>query len=489
MEDVDGYFTESFRDENSNGDAFYAGSEASHTFTTDSTNAQHSTNGQGTAYEHQPEAEPEQQESAKPPLFDDDDLFPEDDDDLPTEQKDQGQDQDLEGDYNEADYADELDDEDRDDGPLGESQIETRRLKKRKRTELEGEYPAEDGEYDPNQAEAGEVYDGEGGLEEETPAEPVKPLGEDELLEKQFEDEVLAAVKRDKATMYRKKRIRLEDMDKFRDAYNNEILSLAERMSEARREDIRSVKEGKIALAKLKMLDEVVRGMQLRNPAVYKLDQEDTEAKDYIPVEFVTQLSKWLEVLPSGALPTLKIRESILKNLDRLHVNTNILGQSGIGKQVMLLSKHKKELESNRRICKQLISKWIRPIFGIRESYTGGQDEDAPQQQQQQQTPPPRTPPPRARPSQSPRVSHDPFDHSGATGGEDERPYSYFPPKSTMDYHRKPRDHEGPKKVVPKMRDREQALVNAFKDQGKSRGNARGSSVGLVRMPRASDKK
>jgi hypothetical protein len=129
-----------------------------------------------------------------------------------------------EDDYNEADYLD----EEKDLGERGEEGDEEgggRLHKKRKRSAADfttGEYPEEDGEYDPDgglyeegAGEEGEVgEEGGGGEVGENDSNFVEP-SEDQRLEKTFEQEVLSQVKRDKAARYRKKRLKLgTEMDR-----------------------------------------------------------------------------------------------------------------------------------------------------------------------------------------------------------------------------------------------------------------------------------
>ena len=82
----------------------------------------------------------------------------------------------------------------------------------------------------------------------------------------------------------------------------------------------------------------------------------------------LSTLARWLRPMQDGNLVGLEVRTSLLKGLLRLDVDETVLGSlrsSGIGKYIKLLSLHKRETKSNRRVAMQLIEKWSRPIFQV----------------------------------------------------------------------------------------------------------------------------
>jgi len=136
------------------------------------------------------------------------------------------------------------------------------------------------------------------------------------------------------------------------------IQELIEKMDTAYREDKDANRSKQPALSKLKLLPEVL-------PIFHKQHTRDS----YFEAGFLKQCKNWLNPLPDGTLPNLKIREGILKSLEKLDLTEDLLRASGIGRAVMTLSKHKSETLPNQKICTGLISKWSRPIFDITTTY------------------------------------------------------------------------------------------------------------------------
>jgi len=276
-------------------------------------------------------------------------------------------------------------------------------------------------------------------------------------------------------------------LDALQEAYNNHIITLAERMGDARKEDRESLITKQVAISKVKLLDEVVKGMLLRNPAEdVKLDKDDFD-RPAILVEFLTEIAKWIKPYDDGTLPSLKIRDALLKNLDKVHVTIEVLEKSQIGKSVMALSKHKKELPENKKICKHLISKWVRPIFNISSNYQAARQEEA---ETGGESVLPVLP-------QRRRLSRSSAEGSSTAGLDDtldravegETRMMYYPSKATMDFQRRPRPMEVPKPVKSKaVKEKEQIFQSVFKET-RSTTKKTTSNLGLVRLPRSFDKR
>ncbi|XP_075518075.1 protein IWS1 homolog 1-like [Primulina tabacum] len=113
-------------------------------------------------------------------------------------------------------------------------------------------------------------------------------------------------------------------------------------------------------------------------PAVNKLKKlpllMDVLAKKQLQQEFLDHgvlnlLKNWLEPLPDGSLPNINIRAAVLKILHDLpidleqHDRREQLKKSGLGKVIMFFSKSDEETTANRKLAKELVDKWSRPIF------------------------------------------------------------------------------------------------------------------------------
>ncbi|KAI3928208.1 hypothetical protein MKW98_023809 [Papaver atlanticum] len=104
-----------------------------------------------------------------------------------------------------------------------------------------------------------------------------------------------------------------------------------------------------------------------KKPAINKLDKlpllMDVLSKKPLQLEFLdrgvlTLLKNWLEPLPDGSLPNITVRSGILKILTDFRLDLEEfdrreqLKRSGLGKTA-----------GNRKLAKDLVDKWSRPIF------------------------------------------------------------------------------------------------------------------------------
>jgi len=188
-------------------------------------------------------------------------------------------------------------------------------------------------------------------------------FGEERNYEKEFENDVLNPMKT---------RTRRKSTQKFQ-ADESMVQIFVEKMEQAHNEDKDALRNKKPGLSKVKMLPEVQSFFQKQyvRESLFT-EKNDGEGASIASggVSVLKQCRKWLTPLPDGSLPNLKIRDGLLKSLEKLELGEELLRRSGIGKAVMVLSKHRTESQPNKKICRALIQKWSRPIFAISSAYT-----------------------------------------------------------------------------------------------------------------------
>lgn len=116
--------------------------------------------------------------------------------------------------------------------------------------------------------------------------------------------------------------------------------------------------QGKPAINKLKKLPLLIEALSKK-----QLQHE------FLDHGVLTLLKNWLEPLPDGSLPNINVREAILRILTDFPIDLDQydrreqLKKSGLGKVIMFLSRSEEETTANRKLAKDLVDKWSRPIF------------------------------------------------------------------------------------------------------------------------------
>ena len=148
--------------------------------------------------------------------------------------------------------------------------------------------------------------------------------------------------------MKRKKALVMTDTQK-----NQLAGDLYAKMIKAARQDDALVQSGQPAITKVNMLPTVRRVMGQKAIINNLLDNNILEA-----------MNLWIE--PKGStLTTLSVRVAIYEILRGLPCQIDHLRSSQIGKTVMALRKHKAEIPENKRMLKEIMEKWCRPIFNL----------------------------------------------------------------------------------------------------------------------------
>lgn len=151
----------------------------------------------------------------------------------------------------------------------------------------------------------------------------------------------------------KKKRNKEKDED-----IDGKVNMLIARMEQCYEEDMNNHENKEPAFSKLQAIKEVEDFLANRN-----------YHRPFLQLNGLKQLANWLQQYSDGSLPNARVRAAVLRILQDLPIDTtsdmikDLLKQSQIGAQIMFLYKCPDETPGNRRIAKELVEKWSRPIF------------------------------------------------------------------------------------------------------------------------------
>uniref|UniRef100_A0AC35TLP4 TFIIS N-terminal domain-containing protein n=1 Tax=Rhabditophanes sp. KR3021 TaxID=114890 RepID=A0AC35TLP4_9BILA len=153
------------------------------------------------------------------------------------------------------------------------------------------------------------------------------------------------------------KRCKADDSAASLAVFEERINDLVSRMLKAAAKDRELNSEGKAALNKIMMIDEVKNMLLTKDRFEQILDSNFLEA-----------VAHWLSPLPSKVLPSLAIRTVIIQLLSDFYqqLDTQYLKRCGLGRAIMFLSNHPKETFENKTNAKILLEVWMKPIFAGR---------------------------------------------------------------------------------------------------------------------------
>lgn len=136
-----------------------------------------------------------------------------------------------------------------------------------------------------------------------------------------------------------------------------EIREFIQLMKDAANKDEIAYSDGKVAISKLKMIDEVCKRVSMNNLSNY-----------FISEGVLDVLSQWLSPFKDGTLPNLSIRNKILKLISNIPLGEEDITSTELGKTLCKLWKNSAETIENRQIIRTLIQRWVRLISKDRPS-------------------------------------------------------------------------------------------------------------------------
>ncbi|KAH8741539.1 iwsip-like protein [Cryptosporidium ryanae] len=133
------------------------------------------------------------------------------------------------------------------------------------------------------------------------------------------------------------------------------VRNFVQKMNEAASDDEKAYQDGKKAMFKLKMLDEVLEKVSMSNLTTY-----------FISEGVVEVLCRWLRPFNDGTLPSLSIRNNILKLICNMSLTEEDIVSTEIGKVVCELWKNPAETQENRQMIRSLMQRWMKLISKTR---------------------------------------------------------------------------------------------------------------------------
>jgi hypothetical protein len=130
-------------------------------------------------------------------------------------------------------------------------------------------------------------------------------------------------------------------------------------MENAQEIDEESISRDKPAVARIKMLDEVIAQLAKKQVASRLIDNG-----------VLRVLREWLSPHEDGSLPNIRFRTMLYKAIDALQISTDDLERSeGLGKLMMDYWRHPDETPENKKLLASMLEKWMRPMLKLTTNY------------------------------------------------------------------------------------------------------------------------
>lgn len=138
-------------------------------------------------------------------------------------------------------------------------------------------------------------------------------------------------------------------------------------MEAAATRDCDSIETGQPALAKHRMLPEVLEALTRKHLHESLLD-----------AGILLAIRSWLEPLPNRGLPAVHLRKALLEVLRTLPIETDHLRESGLGRIIIFFARRAQEAPDIQRLAKDLVSRWSRPVIA---GATAGRTSETPEEE------------------------------------------------------------------------------------------------------------
>lgn len=182
-------------------------------------------------------------------------------------------------------------------------------------------------------------------------------MSPEELKRMQLAQRIDAIIK--PAKNNRRKKRKKDDDEEMLDRYADEEVSrLRQDMHLAADKDMEANTNKYPAVAKLKMLGEVMDVLQ-----------KSSLSQSIIDNNLLEGVRRWLEPLPDKSLPALNIQNAFFEAISKMYIDTNTLKDSGLGKIVLFYTKCKRVTPHIQRQADVLVANWSRPIIKRSASY------------------------------------------------------------------------------------------------------------------------